>query len=209
MATVWSVATDLVHVHTQLWPVAHRSRVCRTRRSGLWLGRRSADRKPVSSAHALALLAAFFAAASLGSVLGVLLGGVIAARWGWKPRSVLSAFRACCWRCCTLKVRDYRTVELNPVLNRVPTRPAARRSSSQVAASFAHDAVGVPGRRHAADRRVRGVGWLPSYLNRFHGMAPTKPQSSGAGRAVRRGRQCCVGQSSIEPAPSARANKLP
>ena len=31
-----------------------------------------------------ALLAAFFASASVGSVLGVMLGGVIAARWGWQ-----------------------------------------------------------------------------------------------------------------------------
>ena len=31
-----------------------------------------------------ALLAAFFAAASVGSVLGVMLGGLIAAHWGWK-----------------------------------------------------------------------------------------------------------------------------
>ena len=31
-----------------------------------------------------ALLAGFFASASVGSVLGVMLGGVIAARWGWK-----------------------------------------------------------------------------------------------------------------------------
>src|SRR4029077_3994946 len=31
-----------------------------------------------------ALLVAFFAAASLGSVLGVVLGGVIAAKWGWR-----------------------------------------------------------------------------------------------------------------------------
>ncbi len=31
-----------------------------------------------------ALLAGFFASASVGSVLGVMLGGVIAARWGWQ-----------------------------------------------------------------------------------------------------------------------------
>jgi MFS family permease len=31
-----------------------------------------------------ALLGAFFAAASLGSVLGVVLGGMIAAKWGWR-----------------------------------------------------------------------------------------------------------------------------
>ena len=31
-----------------------------------------------------ALLAAFFASASVGSVLGVMLGGVIAAKWGWQ-----------------------------------------------------------------------------------------------------------------------------
>src|SRR5688500_9281091 len=31
-----------------------------------------------------ALLAGFFACASVGSVLGVMLGGLIAARWGWQ-----------------------------------------------------------------------------------------------------------------------------
>jgi MFS family permease len=46
------------------------------------------------------LLSAFFAAASVGSVLGVLLGGVIAARWGGRPRSARSAFPGWCWRCC-------------------------------------------------------------------------------------------------------------
>ena len=34
-----------------------------------------------------ALMAAFFASASVGSVLGVMAGGLIAARWGWMPSS--------------------------------------------------------------------------------------------------------------------------
>ncbi|MFO1288306.1 MAG: MFS transporter [Rubrivivax sp.] len=46
------------------------------------------------------LMAAFFAWPQ-GSVLGVMLGGLIAARWGCRPPSASSACPASCWRCCT------------------------------------------------------------------------------------------------------------
>ena len=48
-----------------------------------------------------ALMAAFFACASVGSVLGVMLGGVIAAKWGWKAAFGVVGIPAWCWRCCT------------------------------------------------------------------------------------------------------------
>jgi MFS family permease len=62
------------------------------------------------------LLAAFFAAASIGSVLGVLLGGVIAARWGWQAAFGVVGVPGLALALLYCKVRDYKTVQLTPVL---------------------------------------------------------------------------------------------
>jgi len=59
-----------------------------------------------------ALLGAFFAAASLGSVLGVVLGGVIAAKWGWKAAFGVVGVPGLVLALLYLLVRDYKTVEL-------------------------------------------------------------------------------------------------
>ena len=59
---------------------------------------------------------AFFAAASVGSVLGVLLGGLIAARWGWQAAFGVVGIPGLVLALLYLKVRDYRTVELTPQL---------------------------------------------------------------------------------------------
>ena len=48
-----------------------------------------------------ALMAGFFASASVGSVLGVMLGGLIAASGAGRRPSAWSAFPAWCSRCCT------------------------------------------------------------------------------------------------------------
>src|SRR5262245_38000145 len=77
------------------------------------------------------LLAAFFAAASAGSVLGVLLGGVIAARWGWQAAFGVVGFPGLVLALMYLKVRDYRTVELTPRLD------AATRSTGAAARAVA------------------------------------------------------------------------
>jgi len=120
-----------------------------------------------------ALLGAFFAAASLGSVLGVLLGGVIAARWGWKAAFGVVGVPGLVLALAYVLVRDYRTVPLTPKLERATS-----------------SAVGVV--RHIAQAMLRSRtmlwaclgaamqlivvsavwSWLPSFLNRVHGMAP-------------------------------------
>ena len=120
-----------------------------------------------------ALLAAFFAAASVGSVLGVLLGGMIAARWGWKAAFGVVGVPGLLLALLYLKVRDYRTVELTPELD------AASRTTTS-AAAFAARAllrtrtllwVCLGG---AAQLIVVSAvwSWLPSFLNRYHGVAP-------------------------------------
>jgi MFS family permease len=118
------------------------------------------------------VLGAFFLASLFGSVLGVVLGGVIAERWGWQSGfgavgipGLLLAF------VFLVVVRDYRTVAL-------PTSESS---------GLKHTA---PGAIIAALLRPRtmlvaclGAGlqlltlsmtyaWLPSYLNRYYGLAP-------------------------------------
>jgi MFS family permease len=122
-----------------------------------------------------ALLAAFFAAASVGSVLGVLLGGLIAARWGWHAAFGVVGVPGLLLALLYLKVPDYKTVNLTP-----PLEKAARSTGS--AAMYAARAlmrsrtmlwVCVAG---AAQLVVVSAvwAWLPSYLNRFHGVAPAE-----------------------------------
>src|SRR5947209_12403926 len=70
-----------------------------------------------------ALMAGFFASASIGSVLGVMLGGIIAAQWGWKAAFGVVGIPGLALALFYLLVRDYRTVQLTPKLD------AARRST--------------------------------------------------------------------------------
>ena len=70
----------------------------------------------------------FFASASVGSVLGVMLGGIIAAHWGWKAAFGVVGFPGLVLALLYLLVRDYRTVQLTPKLD------AATRSTRAAAA---------------------------------------------------------------------------
>jgi MFS family permease len=120
-----------------------------------------------------ALMAAFFAAASVGSVLGVMLGGVIATHYGWKAAFGVVGFPGLLLVLLYLKVRDYQTVELTPRLDR--------------AASSTGSAFKAIGRALVRSRTMLWVcigaaaqlvvvsaiwAWLPSFLNREHGLAP-------------------------------------
>jgi predicted MFS family arabinose efflux permease len=120
-----------------------------------------------------ALLSAFFAAASVGSVLGVLLGGVIAARWGWKAAFGVVGIPGLLLALLYLFVRDYRTVDLTPQLTRATHTP--RNALKHI--------IGVLARTRTllwvcAGAAVQLIvvsavwAWLPSYLNRVHGIAP-------------------------------------
>jgi MFS family permease len=120
-----------------------------------------------------ALLAAFFAAASVGSVLGVMLGGLIAAKWGWKAAFGVVGVPGLILALLYLKVRDYRTVELTPELDQ------ATRSTGDTAKFIVKALVRSPTMLWvclggAAQLIIVSAvwSWLPSFLNRFHGIAP-------------------------------------
>jgi predicted MFS family arabinose efflux permease len=121
------------------------------------------------------LLAAFFAAASVGSVLGVMLGGLIAARWGWQAAFGVVGIPGLLLALLYLNVRDYRTVALTPELDRVT------QSTGSTAAFIARALVRSPTMLWvclggAAQLIVVSAvwSWLPSFLNRAHGVAPDK-----------------------------------
>jgi MFS family permease len=128
-----------------------------------------------------ALLAAFFAAASIGSVLGVLLGGLIAATWGWQAAFGVVGIPGLVLALLYLKVRDYKTVALDP-------QRAAAASSAGSAVRFAARAL-LRSRTMlwvccggAAQLIVVSAvwSWLPSFLNRFHGVPASQAGTKAA-----------------------------
>ncbi|MEJ5989899.1 MFS transporter [Ramlibacter sp. PS3R-8] len=120
-----------------------------------------------------ALLAGFFACASVGSVLGVMLGGLIAARWGWQAAFGLVGVPGLLLALLYLKVRDYRTVALTPTLD-TATRSVGgvlRHVGKALSRSPTMLFVCIGG---AAQLIVVSAvwSWLPSFLNRVHGVEP-------------------------------------
>ena len=120
-----------------------------------------------------ALLGAFFAAASVGSVLGVLLGGLIAERWGWQAAFGVVGFPGLLLALLYLRVRDYHTVELTPKLAKAADSTAS--TVSYVVKSLASSRTLLWVCLGAAAQVVVVAAvwaWLPSFLNRVHGVPP-------------------------------------
>jgi MFS family permease len=117
------------------------------------------------------VLAAFFASASVGSVLGVMLGGVIAVRWGWPAAFAVVGIPGMLLALLCLRVRDYQTEAERPVATAATgsdSGPAARLLSSIAAPTMRWVCFGA-----AAQLIVVSAvwAWLPSFLVRYHGMA--------------------------------------
>jgi predicted MFS family arabinose efflux permease len=120
-----------------------------------------------------ALMAGFFASASVGSVLGVMLGGLIAAKFGWQAAFGVVGVPGLLMALLYLRVRDYRTVILTPTLDK------ATRSMGGVVRHVAKALSRSPTMLYvcigaAAQLVVVSAlwSWLPSFLNRVHGVAP-------------------------------------
>jgi MFS family permease len=121
------------------------------------------------------VLGAFLAAGMLGSVLGVMLGGFIAERWGWQAGfgavGIPGLFLAFVFLAI---VRDYKTVAL-------PGDGAAGSKPRMTARAVVAELL----RPRTALITCIGAGlnllvvsttwaWLPSYFNRFYGLAPDR-----------------------------------
>jgi MFS family permease len=120
-----------------------------------------------------ALLGAFFAAASLGSVLGVVLGGAIAAKWGWKAAFGVVGVPGLVMALLYLLVKDYKTVTLTPKLDQITHSASGTIKHIFVTLARTRTLLWVCIGAAMQLIVVSAVwSWLPSYLNRFHGMAP-------------------------------------
>ena len=120
-----------------------------------------------------ALLGAFFATASVGSVLGVLLGGLIAAHWGWQAAFGVVGIPGLLLALLYLRVRDYRTVELTPKLTKATASTASTLSYIAKTLASSRTLLWVCLGAAAQVIVVSAVwAWLPSFLNRVHGIPP-------------------------------------
>jgi MFS transporter, Spinster family, sphingosine-1-phosphate transporter len=135
------------------------------------------------------VLGGFFASASVGSVLGVILGGMIASRYGWRAGFGLVGVRGLILSLLYFFVRDYKTVE---PANAPASEALAEASRREMIRSIFHSwtvrwiCIGAAAQLISLSALWS---WLPSYLNRIQQLPPDK----GA----------CTPPSSFSPAPSA------
>ena len=120
-----------------------------------------------------ALLGGFMAAASVGSVLGVALGGIIAARWGWQAAFGVVGIPGLVLSLLYIKVRDYHTVDVGTQAQGV-TRQAVGAARAAFGALKRSPTLLWVGIGSAVQLIVLSAmwAWLPSFLNRVHGVAP-------------------------------------
>ena len=117
------------------------------------------------------LLGGFFASASVGSVLGVVLGGFIAAHWGWQAAFGVVGIPGLVLALLYMVVKDYRTVDL--VAHEGSMRRDAIATAKQIAISIFRPKTMLWVCLGAAAQLIVVStlwAWLPSYLNRIYGM---------------------------------------
>ncbi|MCO5399551.1 MFS transporter [Ralstonia soli] len=126
------------------------------------------------------LMGAFFAAGSVGAVLGVLLGGVIASHWGWQAAFGVVGVPGLVLALLYVFVPDYKTVAMAPyeqarqtagsALQRVVTALTGSRTLWWTCLGAAFQLIVVS----------TIWSWLPSYLNRYHGTPPDRAAMQAA-----------------------------
>ena len=118
-----------------------------------------------------ALLSGFFAAASIGSVLGVVLGGAIASRWGWQATFGIVGIPGFVLGLLYLKVRDYKTVQLDAARAKAVQTPGGVVQFIVKALTQSHTVLWVCIGGSSQLIVVSAVwSWMPSFLNRMHGL---------------------------------------
>lgn len=113
------------------------------------------------------IIGGFLAAASFGSVLGVVLGGVIATRWGWQAAFGVVGVPGLVLAVLYMFVRDYRAPELES------DAPQASRKVRAIAAELFRARSGIAAYFAGALQLITAstiLAWLPSFFNRVYGL---------------------------------------
>jgi len=115
------------------------------------------------------LLGAFFAAGSIGAVLGVVLGGVITARWGWQAAFGVVGVPGLLLAILYLLVPDYKTAALG---ERTGGGQAKGLFTHMISALTSSSTLWWTCLGAALQLVVVSTiwAWLPSYFNRVHGI---------------------------------------
>jgi predicted MFS family arabinose efflux permease len=117
------------------------------------------------------IIGGFLAAASVGSVLGVVLGGVISAHWGWKAAFGAVGFPGLVLALLFLFVRDYRAPEL------AVDAPTKLHKARGIVLELFRARSGVAAYFAGALQLITIstiLAWLPSFFNRVYGMQPDR-----------------------------------
>jgi MFS transporter, Spinster family, sphingosine-1-phosphate transporter len=117
------------------------------------------------------VLGGFFASASVGIVLGTILGGVIASRWGWQSAFGIVGVPGLLIALGYLFVRDYKTVDATPGAAGILQRKPSMFGTIFRSRTVRWVCVGAAAQLIAVSALWS---WLPSYLNRTYALPPDK-----------------------------------
>jgi MFS transporter, Spinster family, sphingosine-1-phosphate transporter len=117
------------------------------------------------------LLGGFFASASVGSVLGVILGGVIASRFGWQAAFGVVGITGLVIALLYPFVRDYETVGTKSATS--GAAPTRRELLGSISRSWTVRWICIGAAAELISMSALWS-WLPSFLNRTYGIAPDK-----------------------------------
>jgi MFS family permease len=129
------------------------------------------------------IMGAFQAAALFGSLLGVILGGVIAAHFGWRMAFIsVGAAGLLLVAVYPFVVRDYKTVPLVKQDGNVPGSERRLRVTEIVRELFVSRTAVLTYVGSALQMFIIGVinAWIPSYMGRYYGLAPDKAAMQAA-----------------------------
>lgn len=170
MATIWSLATIACGLSRSYGQLLASRAVIGLGEAGYGAAGGALLTSMFPAARRATVVGGFLAAAVVGSVLGVALGGFITARWGWQAAFGLVGVPGLILALLFLLVRDYRTVPLaDPEARRLGVRGVLRGLLGPRTALLCY-AGGALQLLTVSTVYV----WLPSYLNRFHGLPTDK-----------------------------------
>jgi predicted MFS family arabinose efflux permease len=170
MAAVWSLATIACGLSRSYGQLLAARAIVGLGEAGYGAAGGALLTSMFPAARRATVIGGFLAAAAIGSVLGVALGGVITARWGWQAAFGVVGLPGLVLALLFLFVRDYRTVPLtDPEARRLGVRGVLRGLLGPRTALVAYAAAAL---------QLLTVStiyvWLPSYLDRFHGLPADK-----------------------------------
>lgn len=111
---------------------------------------------------------ALLSAGSLGAVLGVVLGGVFADRWGWRAAFVIVGIPGLVLALLFLLVRDYTTVRL-PAGTTARPKPGLRKLLAELLRPRSAVGAYLGGATQIVVMSAL-YAWLPSYFSRYLGL---------------------------------------